>query len=138
MYINIMVRNVFYTEHFTKFKLIQGHSGTAQETSRNAFSTSQLTNEGDSQSDPHPEAGIFHNQTTQNSGPEDGHDNNVCWLCGLIISSNPVKNHHHVTGSFLGISYLERYIRSELNVFHAINVTYLQYIALSFVHWKVI
>ena len=56
--------------------LIQGHSGTAPETSRNAFSTNQGTNEDDSQSDPHPEAGIFHNQTTQNSGPEDGHDTN--------------------------------------------------------------
>ena len=54
---------------------IQGHSGTAPETSRNAFSTSQGTNEDDSKSDPHPEAGIFNNQTTQNSGPEDGHEN---------------------------------------------------------------
>ena len=55
--------------------LIQGYSGTAPETSRNAFSMNQRTNEDDSQSDPHPEAGIFTNQTTQNSGPEDHHDN---------------------------------------------------------------
>ena len=54
--------------------LIQGYSGTAPETSRNAFSMNQRTNEDDSQSDPHPEAGIFTNQTTQNSGPEDRHD----------------------------------------------------------------
>ena len=54
--------------------LIQGHSWTAPETSRNAFSTSQGTNEDDSQSDPHPDVGIFHNQTMQNSGPRDGHD----------------------------------------------------------------
>ena len=27
-----------------------------------------------SQNDPHPEAGLFHGQITQNSGPEDGHD----------------------------------------------------------------
>ena len=40
--------------------LLQGHSGTTPETSRNALSTSQGTNEDDSQSDPHPEAGIFH------------------------------------------------------------------------------
>ena len=52
----------------------QGSSGTAPETSRNAFGTNQGTNEDDSQSDPHPEAGIFHNQTTQISSPEDGHD----------------------------------------------------------------
>ena len=60
--------------------LIQGHSGTAPETSRNALSTSQGTNEDDSQSDPHPEADIFHNQTTQNSGPEDGYDSISFWL----------------------------------------------------------
>ena len=61
-------------DDFLKNPLIQGHSGTAPETSRNALSTSQGTNEDDSQSDPHPEAGIFNNQTTQNSGSEDGHD----------------------------------------------------------------
>ena len=55
-------------------QLIQAHSGTAPGTSRNALSTSQGTNEDDSQSDPHPEAGIFYNQMTQNFGPEDGHD----------------------------------------------------------------
>ena len=55
--------------------LIQGHSETAPETSRNACDTNQGKNEDDSQSDPHPEAGIFHNQTTQNSGSEEGYDN---------------------------------------------------------------
>ena len=54
--------------------LIQGHSGTAPETSQNAYGTNQGTNEDDSQSDPHPEADIVHNQTTRNSGPEEGHD----------------------------------------------------------------
>ena len=54
--------------------LLQGHSGTTPEPSRNALSTSQGTNEDDSQNDPHPEAGLFHGQMTQNSGPEDGHD----------------------------------------------------------------
>ena len=53
----------------------QGHSGTVPETSRNGFDTSQGTNEDDSQSDPHPEAGIFRSQTTQDSGPEVGQDN---------------------------------------------------------------
>ena len=62
-------------DDFLMNPLIQGHSGTAPETSRNAFSTNQGTNEDDSKSDPHTEAGIFYNQTTQNSGPEDGHDN---------------------------------------------------------------
>ena len=39
--------------------LIQVHSRTAPETSQNAFDTNQGTKEDDSQSDPHPEAGIF-------------------------------------------------------------------------------
>ena len=54
--------------------LIQGHSGTAPETSRNAFGSNQETYEDDSQNDPHPEANIFRRQTTQNYGPEIGHD----------------------------------------------------------------
>ena len=54
--------------------LVQGHSGTTPETSQNALSTSQGTNEDDSQSDPHPEAGIFHNQMTHNARPKDNHD----------------------------------------------------------------
>ena len=56
--------------------LLQGHSGAPPEASQNALSTSQGTNEDDSQNDPHPEAGLFHSQITQNSGPEDGHDIN--------------------------------------------------------------
>ena len=51
--------------------LLQGHSGTTPETSRNVFSINQGTNEDDSQSDPHPEAGHLisdredrHNMTT--------------------------------------------------------------------------
>ena len=55
---------------------IQGHCGTAPETSPNALCTSQGTNDDESQSDPHPETGILYNQMTQNSGPEDGHDSN--------------------------------------------------------------
>ena len=54
--------------------LIQGHSGTTPETSRNAYGTDQGTNEDDCQSDPHSEAGIFHNQMAWNSSAEDGHD----------------------------------------------------------------
>ena len=54
--------------------LIQGKSGTTPVMSRNAFSTNQGTNEDDSQSDPHPEAGIFGNQTMRNSGQKDRRD----------------------------------------------------------------
>ena len=61
-------------DDFLMNPLVQGHSGTAAETSRNIFSINQGVNEDDSQSNPHPEAGIFNNQMTQNSGPEDDHD----------------------------------------------------------------
>ena len=61
-------------DDFLMNPLIQSHSGTAPETSRNVFSTSQGTNEDDSQSDPVPEAGLFDNQTARNSGAEVGHD----------------------------------------------------------------
>ena len=59
---------------FLMTPLLQGHSGTTPEPSRDAVSTSQGANEDDSQNDPHPEAGLFHGQMTQNSGPEDDHD----------------------------------------------------------------
>ena len=48
--------------------LLQGHSGTTPEASRNVFSINQGTNEDDSQSNPHPEAGLF------TSVREDRHD----------------------------------------------------------------
>ena len=61
-------------DNFLMNPLIQSHSGTAPETSRNVFSISQGTNGDDCQSNPHPEAGLFNNQMTQNSGAEDGLD----------------------------------------------------------------
>ena len=63
-------------DDFLMKPLLQGHSGTTPEPSRNALMASQGTNEDDSQNDHHPEAGLFHGQMTQNSGPEDGHDTN--------------------------------------------------------------
>ena len=70
-----------FPTHFTHVKddflmnpLIQSKSGTTPVMSRNAFSTNQGTNEDDPQSDPHPEAGIFGNQTMQNSGQKDRRD----------------------------------------------------------------
>ena len=49
---------------------ITTHSGTVPGIFRNTNEENQGTYEDDSQSDPHPEAGIFSGQTTQNSGPE--------------------------------------------------------------------
>ena len=54
-------------DDFLMNPLLQGHSGTALEKSRNVFSIYQGTNEDDSQSDPHPEAGLL------TSGQEDRH-----------------------------------------------------------------
>ena len=53
---------------------ITTHSGTVPGTFRNTNVENQGTNEDDSQSDPHPEAGIFCGQTTQNSGPKNCRD----------------------------------------------------------------
>ena len=54
---------------------ITTHSGTVPGTFRNTNVENQGTNEeDDSQSDPHPEAGIFRGQTTQNFGPKDCRD----------------------------------------------------------------
>ena len=52
-------------DDFLMNPLLQGHSGTTPETSRNVFSINQGTNEDDSQSAPHPEAGLI------TSGQED-------------------------------------------------------------------
>ena len=69
----------------------QGHSGTALETSRNVFSINQRTNEDDSQSDPHPEAGLFNSQITKNSGPENGNDM-------VTAATEQSRNCHEMTG----------------------------------------
>ena len=60
-------------DDFLMNPLLPGCSGITPEPSRNALNTNQGTNEDDSQNDPHPEAGLFRGQMTQNSGPEDGH-----------------------------------------------------------------
>ena len=56
---------------------IRTHSRTVPGTFRNTNVENQRLIEDDSQSDPHPKAGIFRSRTTQNSGPEDGHDSSV-------------------------------------------------------------
>ena len=61
-------------DDFLMNPLLKGHSGTTPEPYRNALSTNQGTNEDDSQNDPHPEAGLFHGQMTQNAGSEKVHD----------------------------------------------------------------
>ena len=55
-------------DDFLMNPLLQGHSGTTPKASRNVFSINQGTNEDDSQSNPHPEAGLL------TSVREDRHD----------------------------------------------------------------
>ena len=59
-------------DEFLLNQQIQTHSRTVPGTFRNTNVENQGTNEVDSQSDPHPEGGLFRSQTTQNSGPEVG------------------------------------------------------------------
>ena len=59
-------------DEFLLNQQIRTHSETVPETFRNTNKDNQGTNEDDSQSVPHPEAGLFRSQPTQNSGPEVG------------------------------------------------------------------
>ena len=63
-------------DDFLMNPLLPGGSGATPEPTRNASGINQGTNEDDSQNDPRPEAGLFHGQMAQNSGPEGDHDNN--------------------------------------------------------------
>ena len=64
-------------DDFLMNPLLPGYSGATPEPTRNALSNNHGTNEDDSQNDPHPEAGLFHGQTTRNTGPEEGHDSRL-------------------------------------------------------------
>ena len=78
--------------------LLPGHSGTTPEPSRHALNTSQGTNEDDSQNDPRPEAGLFHGQMTQNSGPEERHDT-------VTGATEQIGNCHNLTGVHEEVTY---------------------------------
>ena len=64
-------------DEFLSNQQIQTHSKTVPGTFRNTNVENQGTNEDDSQSDPHPEEGIFHGHTTQNAGPKECPDTNT-------------------------------------------------------------
>ena len=61
-------------DEFLSNQQIHTHFETVPGTFRNTNVENQGTNEDDSQSDPHPEAGIFRGQTTQNLGPKNCRD----------------------------------------------------------------
>ena len=79
-------------DEFLLNQQVRTHSGTVPETFRNTNVDKQGTNEYDSQSDPHPEAGLFRSQTTQNSGQEIGPH----MVTGVIEQTS--KRPHMVTG----------------------------------------
>ena len=62
-------------DDFLMNPLLPEHSGTTPEPTQNTSHNNQGTNEDGSQNDPHPEAGLFHGQTTRNTSLEEGHDN---------------------------------------------------------------
>ena len=62
------------SDEFLSNQQIHTQFETVPGTFRNTNVENQGTNEDDSQSDPHPEAGIFRGQTTQNLGPKDCRD----------------------------------------------------------------
>ena len=64
-------------DEFLLNQQIRTHSETVPGTFRNTNVGNQGTNEDNSQSDPHPQAGIFCNQTTQNSVPIDCRDSRL-------------------------------------------------------------
>ena len=61
-------------DDFLSNQQINTHFETVPGTFGNTNVENQGTNEDDYQSDPHPEAGIFRGQSTQNSGPKDCRD----------------------------------------------------------------
>ena len=63
-------------DEFLSNQQIHTHSETIPGTFRNTNVENQGTNEDYSQSDPHPEAGIFRGQTTHNLGQKGCRDNN--------------------------------------------------------------
>ena len=64
-------------DEFLSNQQIHTHFETVPGTFRNTNVENRGTNEDDSQSDPHPEAGVFRGQTTQNFGPKDCRDNRL-------------------------------------------------------------
>ena len=80
-------------DEFLLNQQIRTHSGTVPETFPKTNVDNHGTNEDDSQSDPHPEAGLFRSQTTQNSGPEVGPYSKLLsfWQTFYTVGVEPVK-----------------------------------------------
>ena len=72
---NHILGALVHLDDFLMNPLLPGHSRTTPEPTRNTSHNNQGTNEDGSQNDPHPEAGLFHGQTTRNVSLEENHDN---------------------------------------------------------------
>ena len=97
-------------DEFLSNQQIQTHSETVPGTFRNTNAENQGTNEDNSQSDPHPEAGIFCGQNAQNSDLEDccdmvtGVTGEIRHCCDMVTgaetgSEEVRKCPHMVTGA---------------------------------------
>ena len=73
-------------DDFLMNPLLPGHSGTTPEPTRNTTRNNQGTNEDGSQNDPHPEAGLFHGQTTRNVSLEERPDT-YCFEISLLSAA---------------------------------------------------
>ena len=115
-------------DDFRMNPLLQRHSRTTPEASRDALSTRQGTNEEDSQNDPHPEAGSFHSQMMQNSGPEDGHDKTLIIWNSIIhfVYSNILISNPKAILAFLNFQVALYYTEEFLGIFSTTNVTFYQ------------
>ena len=99
-------------DDFLMNPLLPGYSGATPEPARSALGNNQGTNEDDSQKDPHPEAGLFHGQSTRNAGPEDDRDM-VTGVAEQIrnrhdMATGPTErigNYHDTTGVHEEVTY---------------------------------
>ena len=134
-------------DEFLLNQQITTHSETVPGTFRNTNAENQGTNEDNSQSDPHPEAGIFCGQNAQNSDLEDCCDSNShhpesCLEC--VSRDNP----QHLLCSFnLGVSQkifqsgFLRKITKKTRLFGKIScfqirTSLLSVLVVNFGHWK--
>ena len=78
---NLILGALARLDDFLMNPLLPGHSGTTPEPTRNTSNNNQGANEEGSQNDPHPEAGLFHGQTTRNAGLEEDHDTMILLKC---------------------------------------------------------
>ena len=90
-------------DEFLSNQQIRTHSETVPGTFRNLSVDNQGTNEDDSQSDPHPEAGLFRSQTTQNSGQEVGPYSTMCRspFGGFLVPQISSRSSYNPPANFL-------------------------------------